>query len=445
MLGEIGDVADAREDRWTLAELMDFEAAVSAWDGARPERVSGKSRAAAMKSWLSGRETAGIGGRFLGALGGIGFLLMVLMAAVGAGAVWGVLDLETRGVNVVWMLGVTLVVPWLFMLLAVLLWLMRGRIPGGGVIGWLAEKGSLKFLGEETREAIERVRRSGELARVIGWRLASVTQMVAASFHAGALAGLATMVLVKRVGFFWESTTQVAMRGFLEGAVEVLSAPWKWALPTLVPDVAASEVTASWMRGGHGWWPFSLMVLLVWGVFPRLLLSIWARANEARALKRLTFQAPAHRKLWRAMTQVSRGEEPKGPVDGALVIALGAEPEHEALRPFLLQKLRMNPTGWETLGVMDEGREEAARAALAKAPAGIVLVAEAWSLAPRSLEKALEEIGKVAEGRRVALVVGNPEPGGMTEPTAAERAEWERFIDGRKAGEAPELWFFEAP
>ncbi|GAA5482838.1 DUF2868 domain-containing protein [Haloferula sargassicola] len=438
-------MADAREDRWTLAELIDFEAAVSAWDGKRPRRVAKKSRAAAMKSWFVEQETAGVGRRFLGALGGIGFLLMVLLATSGAGAVWGVLDLETKGVNVVWMLGVTLVVPWLFMLLAILLWLMRGRIPGGGVVAWIAERMSLRFLNQETREAIERVRRSGELARVIGWRLASLTQRVAASFHAGAIAGLATMVLVKRVGFFWESTTQVAMRGFLEDAVEVLSLPWKWALPELVPDVAASEVTRGWMEGGLGWWPFSMLVLLVWGVFPRLVLSTWARVNEARALKSLTFQAPAHRKLWRAMTEVTRGEEPKGPVDGALVIALGAEPEHEALRPFLLRKLRVNPTGWETLGVMDEGREEAARAALAKAPAGIVLVAEAWSLAPRLLEKALAEIGRVAEGRRVALVVGNPEPGGMKEPTEAERVEWERFIDGRKAGEAPELWFFEAP
>ena len=435
-----------REERWKLAELIDFEAAVSAWDGSRPRRAGDASRPAAMKAWLKEQEGSGVGQRWLGALGGIGFLLMVVMAVSGAAAVWGVLDRETGGMNVVWMLGVVLVVPWLFMILAVLLWLMRGRIPGGGLISWVAEKGSLRFLGEESREAIERVRRSGELTRVIGWRLASLTQMVAASFHAGALVGLATMVMVKRVGFFWESTTRMAMRGFLESSVQVLSAPWSWALPRLRPDIAASEwVGRVPMEGGVEWWPFSLLVLLVWGVFPRMLLSLWARVNESRALGRLTFQAPAHRKLWRAMTEVRRGDEPKGPVDGALVVALGAELDREALRPFLLRKLRLNPTGWETLGVMDSGREEAARAALAKAPAGVVLVAEAWSLAPRQLEQALQEVGAVAGDRRVALVVGNPAPHGMTAPTDGERAEWERFVDARRGGEAPELWFFEAP
>ncbi|MBB5351780.1 hypothetical protein HNR46_002019 [Haloferula luteola] len=437
-------MADAPEERWTLAELIDFEAALSSWDGSRPERVAGMSRMAAMKAWLEAEERGGIGRRWLAALGGIGFLLMVVMACSGVGAVWGVLDLETKGMNVVWMLGVVWVMPWGLMLLAVLLWWMRGRIPGGGMVAWVAERVSLRFLGEETREAIERVRRSGELARVIGWRMAALTQMVAASFHAGALVGLATMVLVKRVGFFWESTTQGAMRHFLEEAVRVLALPWSWALPRMVPDVAASEVTRNWMANGVGWWPFSLMVLLVWGVAPRWLLSTWARVNETRALRNLTFQAPAHRKLWRAMTEVKRGEEPKGPVDGALVISLGAEAHPEALRPFLLQRLRLNPTAWETMGVMDTGREEAARTALAKAPAGVVLVGEGWSLAPRQVERALAEILKVSEGRRVAVVVGNPSSSGMSSPTEEERREWERFMDRREESGSTELWFFES-
>ncbi len=429
-------MAGTGKTRWTLAELIDFETALSVWDGEVEEKAVDRERSAAMKTWLEERGGAGVGHHWLAVLGGIGFMLMVLMSASGAGAVWGVLDRGSNGVNVVWLLGVTLVAPWLLMLLAIVLWLMRGRIPGGGLVAWVAEKGSLRFLSEDARAAIDRVRRSGELARVLGWRTASLTQLVAASFHAGAFAGLAWMVLVKRVGFFWETTTEGAMRRMLEGAVEVLSAPWRWAFPELVPDVVESELFANWLKHGTSWWPFLLMTLLVWGVFPRMVLSVWARANERRALSKLTFQAPAHRKLWRALTAVKRGEDPVGPVDGALVVSLGGEPDHEVLRPFLLQQLRMNPTGWESMGVMDEGREEAARSALAKAPAGIVLVAEAWSLAPRQLERALEEVGKVAEGRRVALVVTGV-------AGDAQRAEWERFIDQRQAGETVELWFCE--
>jgi hypothetical protein len=182
----------------------------------------------------------------------------------------------------------------------------------------------------------------------------------------------------------------------------------------------------------------------VWGLLPRLLLVGWAMGKERRALATLTFQAPDHRKLWRSMTAVKRGEEPTGPVDGALVVALeGALASKEILRPFLLRVLRMNPTGWERLGVLDADHEEAARKALAKAQAGIVLLAEGWSLAPRSVGKALDEVTAKAGERRVVLLLGNPtSDGGMKAVEPDQRVQWEQFMDGRKGSEV-ELVFYE--
>ena len=90
---------------------------------------------------------------------------------------------------------------------------------------------------------------------------------------------------------------------------------------------------------------------------------------------------------------VRRGGEPEGPVDGALMIVVGgAEPDRDALRPFLLNRLRMNPTGWESLGVLDRGREVSAKEALDRAPAGIVLLCEGWALSPRQMDHALGEV-----------------------------------------------------
>ncbi|HSP43162.1 MAG TPA: DUF2868 domain-containing protein [Luteolibacter sp.] len=433
------------ESRWTLAELIDFESALATWDGkAGPDREGG-GRAAVMRRWLAASEAEGPGARWLGGLGVATSLMALLAAAGGAAAVWGALDRGTAGVNVVWMLAATLVLPWLLLLLGVAGWLLRGRVAGIGVLGGMVERLSLRFLHSGLRDTVVRVRRSGELVRVLAWHLATRTQWIAAAFHAGALAGLLAMVLFKRVGFFWETTTETAMRGGLENAVSLLSLPWAAWMPWAVPDIAASQSTRDWMEGGVGWWVFSLMALAVWGVLPRLVLAAWMGWKKQRALAGLTFQSPQHRKLWRALTEVRRGEEPHGPVDGALVITIGgASPDHTALRPFLLRRLRMNPAGWESLGVLDEGREEAAREALAKAPAGIVLFAEGWSLAPRQIEKALAEIAARADGRRQVLLVGNPVDGGLEPATDAERAQWERYIDARGGGEL-ELVFYEKP
>ncbi len=435
---ESWDVAAEDGSRWTLTELIDFESALASWDGkVRPDREGGE-RAVVMRRWLATRETEGPGSRWVAGLGAAALLLAFLAATAGAGAVWGSLDRASSGVNVIWMLSATLVLPWLLLVLGAIGWLLRGRVPGIGVIGGLVEKLSLRFVRDELREGLERIRRSGELVKVLAWHLAARTQMVAAAFHAGAFAGLGAMVLFKRVGFFWETTTESAMREFLGEAVAVLSAPWAAWLPRAVPDVASSEVTTDWMEGGVGWWSFSLMVLAVWGVLPRLLLAGWMGWRKRRALAGLTFQAPQHRRLWRGLNEVRRGEEPKGPVDGALVITVGgAEPDREALRPFLLRRLRMNPTGWESLGVLDEDREESARAALAKAPAGVVLFAEGWSLAPRQIERALAEVAAMAGERRRVLLVGGP-------VNDDERAQWERFIDERGGGEL-ELVFYERP
>lgn len=405
-------------------------------------RTDETDRATVMREWLLERNAKGPGRRWVSAMGMAAMLLGLLAGIAGAGAVWGTLDRESQGVNVIWMMAVTLWVPWLLLLLGGIGWLFRGRMAGFGLLGKAVEKLSIRFAGDEVRAAIERVRGSGELGRVIGWRLARLSQRVAADFHGGAFVGLGAMVLFKQVGFFWETTTREAVEDTLEKLVSWMAMPWSWRFG--VPDVANSRSSADWMEAGLGWWPFLLLALLIWGVLPRLLISWWAAWNERKLLGSLAFQAPHHRKLWRSLHEVRRGEEPKGPVDGALMISMGgAEVDREALRPFLLRRLRMNPTAWESIGVLDEDRVEAAKEALMKAPAGIVVVAEGWSLAPRQMERALSEVQARAEGRRCVLLVGNPTGEGMTEVTDEERSQWESFVDKRGEGEL-ELVFFEA-
>lgn len=430
---------------WTLAELIDFEGALATWDGDASPDHGDSPRAARFRQWLHSRKVDHPGRRWLDAIQAATLLLATVAAVGGAGAVWGSLQRETAGVNVVWMLASTLVLPWLLFVAGGLAWMFRGRIPGIGLIGRLVEILSLRFVGSEWRSRIQQMRGSGELTRMLAWHIGARTQLLAAAFHAGAFAGLGAMVLFKRVGFFWESTTEQVLQLMLETAVDLLSWPWAAWLPQAVPDVAASRSGTDWMTGGNGWWSFSLGALFLWGFLPRVALAAWMVRRKRRMLRRLAFQAPRHRRLWRALAGVHRGEDPPGPADGALVILIGgAEPDHDALRPFLLRRLRMNPTGWESLGVLDQDREETARAALARAPAGIVLFAEGWSLAPKQMERALAEVTARTGDRRQVLVVGDPVEGAINPVTAEERAEWERFVDER-AGPELELFFYERP
>lgn len=438
------------QEKWSLAELIDFEVALASWDGeAAPVERQHDGRAAGLKRWLKTRREAdgpphqSPGERWVGALSLAAILLGLLAAAFGAAAAWGTLDRDRNALNVVWFLAATLFLPWLMLLLGALGWLLRGRVAGFGALGWLTERVSVRLLDPERRTVIEKIRRSGEISKVLGWRLAQISQRVAADFHGGAFIGFGAMILFKSVGFFWETTTEQAMAGALSRLVEILALPWAAALPGAVPDVPGSEITADWRAAGDGWWPFLLLALLVWGLAPRLLLVGYATWRERRLLDRLTFQAPHHRKLWRALTEVRRGGEPEGPVDGALILTLGgARPDPATLRPFLLNRLRMNPTAWESLGVLDQGREEAAREALDKAPAGVVLLAEGWSLAPRQVERALDEVrARVGDRRLVVLVANLAEDGGIEPPSDTERRTWERFLDDRE--DEPELVFYE--
>lgn len=212
----------------------------------------------------------------------------------------------------------------------------------------------------------------------------------------------------------------------------------------MLPDVAGTRRGAGWDGGGEEWGVFLMMSLFFWGFLARLVLANIAGSQEWRVLRSPAFESPRHRKLWRVLTGVRRGEDPAGPADGALVIDLGGvKVDRDFLRPFFLRRLRLNPVAWETTGVLDAGREASARGALAKAPAGVILLAEGWSLAPRQVEGILRRALDTAEERRIVLYVADFDSEGRPrEAGAAEREAWAAFADGL-AGVEVELVFYE--
>ena len=130
-----------------------------------------------------------------------------------------------------------------------------------------------------------------------------------------------------------------------------------------------------------------------------------------------------------------------------IAIIGGTGLDHAALRPFLLRRLRVNPTAWESVAVLDEGAELQASQALANAPAGVVLLAEGWALSPPRMTAVLARVRAAAgPGKPVKFLAANAGPGGQPlPPTPEERREWERFTDSLRDPLAEVFCYEETP
>ena len=421
-------------ERWKLDELIDFEAALADWDGSsRPEELpASDSRSLVFKAWRRHQVPGGPGKSWVSALGWSGRLIAFVALLAGFGAAWGCFDRQREGVHVVVFLAVTLFIPWLILIAGVLGLVFRPA--GAGLAGVALKKLASRFSGGKGREAMARIEGNPELMKALGWSVVRKVQIAAADYHFGAMLALCVMFFFYKVGFFWETTTRTAMQSLLESSVKLLALPWMWMGPETLPDVAGTRRGANWQGGGSSWMLFLVLALGVWGMVPRWLIANLAAFKEWNVLRSPDFQSPLHRKLWRVLTGVKRGSDPKGPTDGALVIDLGGiSPDREILRPFFLRRLRLNPVAWETLDVLDAGREASANAALEKASAGVILVAEGWALAPRRMEETLKRVTEARGGRRVVIHVADFDKEGRPhEVKPDERAAWEAFLDSQK-------------
>jgi Protein of unknown function (DUF2868) len=451
--------------RWTLENLVDFEqtvtsstatpaavrnsviAATRGLDGAAARRVG-------LRVWLAEMKGASFGRKFNGALGLVGGGLALLTFLAGISAVLGMFDRGRGGIHVALFLAICIGGQWLVLLIATIAWFMRRRA-AEGFSGVQAMAGRLarRLAGDHDDAWWQRLLDGGGAPRAaILWRLTRMAQTAGIFFNIGILCGLGGLVMVRHIGFFWESTTELAMGLFLETTVGILSAPWSVWWPQAAPD-AATILSSRWLPGHTGglapgptaWWEFLLMTTLVWGLFPRLVLWILAWYASRQALARLDFQGRSHRALWREITTAERVGTDTPPLDGVLVLDVGGSglTEHH-LRPYLLRSLRVHPSAWQSTAVLDAGAEKDATHALAKAPAGVVLLAEGWSLSPPRMISLHSKVRSCAGPDApikflIANVGADHQP---TTATADERREWTRFVDSL-GDPGAEVFFFE--
>lgn len=451
--------------QWTLEDLVDFEQAAGATTDTPPalrgriaKATRGLEGAAARRVglhiWLQETRVRDAGRKFSVALSLVGGGLAVLMFLAGISALLGLLDPRRGGVNVTLFLAILIGGQWLMLMLAGGGWLVRRRAAEGfSLVQAAAGKLARRLARSGDDRWWQRVMDGGGAPRAaLLWRLARMAQAAGIAFNGGLLGGLAGMVLLRHIGFFWETTTEFAMRSVLENAVQFLSAPWVVWWPDAVPDAAVIEASR-WQPGSIGglapgppqWWQFLLMTTLVWGLLPRVILWCIAWRAGHRALRTLDFQGRHHRTLWREINGPERVETGEKPLDGVLVLDVGGSGLTEpSLRPFLLRHLRVHPAAWRPVAVLDPGAEDEAARALENAPAGVVLLAEGWSLSPpRMIALHAKVRANAGAETPVKFLVANVGPD--QQPAAVneeERREWAHFVDALR-DPAAEVYFYE--
>ena len=459
------NAARAAGQRWTLADLIDFETVLIGVDNAalehdrlifnrdiRPVLPDGDERVrrrAGLRAWLDYRREADAidtGDAWTQGLRLARLALFIGMALAGFALVAGLCAGTNVGVHVVLFFAVTLVFPWLVFALFLLVgaW-------GRGSSAWL--EGSMRRImarftqGQDAhreqrfRLLRERLADSVVPRRALQAALARTLQIGAVGFNSGLVLAFVGSLLVFDVRFYWEATPQTS--GVVASASRVVAAPWRDIWPEAVPTSAQIEASrAAYVDGSRrvpstpqstaAWWRFLLMSLLVWGLLPRLLLVVFYAWRERRALAALDFQSPGHRGLWRSLTRIERGTVAAPAADTALLLDVGGSGIAAAsIRGFLLRALRVNPGEQARIGVLDEDAEASADAALAAGPDHVVLAVEDWGLAPRQVVALHARVrNAVGENTPMTWLVFAQDAQGPGAPDAAHLQRWTRFIDG---------------
>jgi len=445
-----------RQTKWRLEDVVDFEALLAggaegvAVDGrdravvveaAGKTRNEGKKRRWGLRAWLEERrEEDGPGRRTVEGLRLVGVLAGVLAFLAGIGLVRGLLQEFEGGRRMfnIWMfLGVTVGLQWLILLGGaagyVFVRQQSGALSlGQRVLGMLVRRMGGRVDGTLWRSLVERG--LGYRSALV-WRLARMAQGVAVAFNVGLMAGFFGCLWVLKVGFYWEST--IFKPHTIQGFGEAVAFPWAWMGKALPPEIEAQRFDLLHQRfyedgGGELWWAYLMMVLVVWGLLPRLVLWVICWVQGRRALAGLEFQEVRHRELWRRLMGVQRDLPTEGPADGVVLLDVGGSGvETGALREFLLRELRVHPEHRYEAAVLDADREAEAWEAISKAPLGVVFLVEGWALSPKQMDALYRRVRERQAKRPLRfLVLGAVHEGRPGVPAAEDFAQWKNWVDG---------------
>ena len=480
---------------WTLEELIDFEFFLGRGvsnqkevgremrEGMRDAGISDDEihrRRWGLKYWLFWERTEQeelVGKKVVTACRLVGLLLLVGMFLVGVATVRGLVtgysyeggpyqveleansttlfdlsdfsvtavngeEASAKGFNVWVLLFATLGIQWLLLLAGFLGFILFRKWASGlkALLGGVIRRFSGGIsVSELTAKKSQRA--------VLSWRLGSILHFGGVGFTDDLLVGLIWIIWFNHVALYWESILRVGAPS-LEKATELMSLPWGGDHPSpkqieltqlrtdsdyRFEDAGMVHSLSARSQADLAWSLFFFLGIAVWGLLPRLFLLFFSVWKERSVLANLDFQDREHRQLWRELSHVERSVTMEGVKDGVVLFDLGGlEISTDAVRPFLLQQLRVNPEGRYQLGVLSETQEEEAWNAMRKAPCGVVILAEGWNLSPKQFTEIWERMRAAAGDDMVirVVIIGDGDRAEPSAPSADELSNWENFIDG---------------
>jgi hypothetical protein len=118
------------------------------------------------------------------------------------------------------------------------------------------------------------------------WQMLFWSQTTAVGLNVGVLGTAAVLITFTDLAFGWSTTLSVDS-GTAARVVDAIAAPWSGVLPQAVPDAALVERSQFFrLEGGAGladsraltgWWSFTVLAVIVYGLLPRL--AFWLVAG----------------------------------------------------------------------------------------------------------------------------------------------------------------------
>ena len=200
----------------------------------------------------------------------------------------------------------------------------------GRLTAWLAPR-----LTREHRAHLALLFGTGTLAsdpaviNVRTWFFARWSHLVGTGYFVGVLLGMAALVVFTDLVFGW-STTLTLTGARLHALVETTSMPWAWAWPAAQPTLDLVEAS-QYFRAGTAvtdtealarlgqWWPFVLMMTLVYGLIPRVVSAVIVSSLLSRRAQEAIGELRESRSVLARLTpeiEATADEPPSAPASG---------------------------------------------------------------------------------------------------------------------------------